>query len=359
MKKIFKVFILMLILNIFMVQSVSASQITLKYDGKVVKTQKQDIKVFMDGDSVKLSSMPAVIVEDSVYLPARDIFECLGGSVIWDDNTGRMAIYNEKGKIAFGLNSNEIEVYGQVKSISAPAKKINGVVMIPAKLIGEVYNYDVKWDSRAKTVNINTPVQLDENGNPIVKDETTQPVPTTNGKKIIVIDAGHGAHDSGATGGGLREKDLNLAMSNAVVAKLQENPNYEVYATRSTDTFLALSERSAFSNNKNADIFSIHVNSASSAATGIETWYTKKQDTRNQKLARLVQNSLVDEFGKKDRGIKSNVFYVTKHTEAPAILIEIGFISNASDRAMMSSADFTERYAAAVAKAVDQYFSVE
>lgn len=184
--------------------------------------------------------------------------------------------------------------------------------------------------------------------------------PSEKYSKIVVVDAGHGAHDSGTTGGGIKEKDLNLALSQQLVSVLEADPDIKVYATRQDDTFVELEGRSAFSNEINPDLFiSIHINSsdANPSASGTETYYTSKEDTRNKIFAGIVQNALVSEFGTRNRGVKTNTFVVTRLTNAPAILIEIGFLSNASDREMMTSSDFTSRYAGAVYRSILEYYN--
>lgn len=184
--------------------------------------------------------------------------------------------------------------------------------------------------------------------------------PSEKYNKIVVVDAGHGAGDPGTTGNGIKEKDLNLALSQQLVSVLEADPEIKVYATRRDDTFVELEGRSAFSNEINPDLFiSIHINSsdANPSASGTETYYTTKQDTRNKIFADIVQNALVSEFGTRNRGVKHNTFVVTRCTDAPAILIEIGFLSNASDFEMMTSWDFTTRYAGAVYRSILEYYN--
>lgn len=183
--------------------------------------------------------------------------------------------------------------------------------------------------------------------------------PSEKYNQIIVIDAGHGDHDSGTTYAGIKEKDLTLSISKAVVALLEADPNIKVYATREDDSFLQLMERTAFSNEIEPDLFvSLHINSVdkNAAASGTETYYTEKLDTRNKTFATMVQKALVNEFGTRDRGVKTNTFVVTRYTNAPAILIEIGFLTNENDRAMMTASDFTSRYARTLYQCILEYY---
>ena len=198
---------------------------------------------------------------------------------------------------------------------------------------------------------------IENKGNQIVMKVVSPP---SKYNKIVVVDAGHGAHDPGTTYLGLKEKDLTLSISQAVIAQLEADPNIKVYATREDDTFLELMERSNFSNEIQPDLFiSIHINSVdgNGAASGTETYYTEKADTRNKAFATIVQNALVKEFGTRNRGVKANTFVVTRYTKAPAILIEIGFLTNESDRTMMTASDFTARYARTIYECVLEYYA--
>lgn len=184
--------------------------------------------------------------------------------------------------------------------------------------------------------------------------------PSEKYSKIVVLDAGHGAHDSGTSYAGIKEKDLNLLVSNELYRLLENDPSIKVYTTRDDDTFLELMERVTFSNEIEPDLFiSMHVNSVvgNTAASGTETYYTVDYDTRNKTFATMVQEALVQEFGTRNRGVKTANFVVTRYTDAPAILIEIGFITNDSDRAMMTSSGFESRYAQAVYQCILNYYA--
>lgn len=184
--------------------------------------------------------------------------------------------------------------------------------------------------------------------------------PSEKYSRIVVIDAGHGAHDAGTSYGDIKEKDLNLALATELIALLQADPNIKVYGTRVDDTFVELMDRVEFSNQIDPDLFiSIHINWATNpSASGTETFYTiDTSDTRNKILATMVQEALVNEFGTKNRGVKTNTFVVTRYTEAPAILIEMGFLSSEVDRAIMTSSDFNSRYAQTVYQCILDYYA--
>lgn len=191
--------------------------------------------------------------------------------------------------------------------------------------------------------------------------------------KRVVIDPGHGGRDPGAVScNGLLEKDVVLKVAKKVAAKLANKSGFEVILTRSTDVYIPLEERTAIANSKGADLFvSIHANSApNKKARGIETYFlslaTSKEEMRaaareNAASARqlsdlqailldLMQNSKIEEsshlatavqtqmvnglekkYHVRGLGVKKAPFVVLIGARMPAILAEIGFISNPTE----------------------------
>jgi len=173
--------------------------------------------------------------------------------------------------------------------------------------------------------------------------------------KIICIDAGHGGADSGAVGNGIIEKNVtvNAALKLGEILKRQ---GFDIIFTRVSDNYIALGERCRIANSNAADLFiSVHVNSASSAsASGTEVLCYEKNY-----FAELLQKSLIDNLGTKDRGVKERKdLAVLNGTEMNAALIEIAFLSNADDARLLKKELFIEKCAYAAAKAVCKYFNV-
>ncbi|MCQ4085750.1 N-acetylmuramoyl-L-alanine amidase [Saccharibacillus sp. JS10] len=177
-----------------------------------------------------------------------------------------------------------------------------------------------------------------------------------NGKKVLVIDAGHGAHDPGAVGNGIREKDINLAIALKVEAIMKKNPKVDVVMSRSDDTFLELKERVRVAKNVKADVFiSIHNNSGSAAASGTETYY---QRDSSKTLATTLHKYILAATGFKDRKVQYGNFHVIRETDMPAALLEIGFVSNAGDASQLKNDAFQQRVAEAIAKGLLEYMGV-
>lgn len=168
-------------------------------------------------------------------------------------------------------------------------------------------------------------------------------------KTIICIDAGHGGADAGAVTGGLYEKAVTLATAKLLRAEL-EAAGFDVIMTRETDKALMLGERCRISNASGAAAFvSIHCNSAENKdAHGIETWRFSKVGQTTKALAENVQDRMIDATGARNRGVKEGSFFVLKNTMAPAVLVEMGFLSNKEESRKL----FTTRYQTAIAKAI-------
>lgn len=207
---------------------------------------------------------------------------------------------------------------------------------------------DLNTDSTPSTDNTGT--------TPVTPPTTTNPG-GNNGKKVIVLDAGHGDHDSGAVGAtGKLEKDLNLSLILKVEALLKKESGVDVILTRDDDTFVSLTGRAKVANDLGADVFiSIHANSASASASGTETFYYKNQD---KALATIVHKHLVSATGFKDRKVKSGNLSVLRNTKMPAALLEIGFLSNKTEEAAMFKEDFQNRVAQGIVDGIKEYLNL-
>jgi len=213
----------------------------------------------------------------------------------------------------------------------------------------------------------------------------------------VVLDAGHGGHDSGAIGPrGVQEKDVALAIVQKL-GKVLESQDLEVVYTRTSDTFLSLEKRAVLANEARGDLFiSVHCNSAaSSALRGVETYSlniasdrysirlaarensstekgisdlqfiladlaTKANTEESSHLAQRVQKSLVGELsgkyrGVKDLGTKQALFYVLLGARMPAILVETSFLSNPEEERRLSNPGFQTDVADAIAGGVGDF----
>lgn len=217
--------------------------------------------------------------------------------------------------------------------------------------------------------------------------EAVKPLPVKKKRFKVVIDAGHGGHDTGATGKNSKEKDLTLSMALKLEKYINKNlPDVEVLLTRNTDVFIPLFSRIQYANEQNADLFiSLHCNYISNTKTrGTETFvmglvranenlevakrenasilleanYLSNYDGYDPNSAEghiimsMYQNNYLeksielaakieDQFSKshlsKSRGVKQAGFAVLRRASMPAVLVEAGFLSNETDEAFLLS----------------------
>ncbi len=188
--------------------------------------------------------------------------------------------------------------------------------------------------------------------------------PAKEGERLVVIDAGHGGVDPGASGGSTREKDVNLAIA-LKLEKLLKAKNINTFMLRQDDTFVGLYDRPYIANALNATLFlSIHNNSFDkSTANGTETlYYPEKAGDKSftgQKFAQLIQNSLMSKLDTYNRKTVSRPgLVVLKYTHMPSSLTEIGFLTNPGDLQRLNSQDFQQKTAEvlcdAIVKGLDQ-----
>ena len=220
-----------------------------------------------------------------------------------------------------------------------------------------------------------------------------------SGRKKIVIDAGHGGKDPGGRKlFGLKEKELNLAVSKELYDLLKGEELFDVVLTRSTDEFIPLADRSVIANNLKADIFiSIHANaSRDRREKGFEIYFMSEKASdpwaaevadyensvigledgagqadpaamllhsmaRNEymnegsRLAGLVTAEMEKRTPFVNRGVKQAAFYVLRGTYSPGILVEMGFMTNSSDQKHMNDKKTRAKIANSIYKALLKY----
>jgi len=182
--------------------------------------------------------------------------------------------------------------------------------------------------------------------------------------KRIVIDPGHGGADPGAVTGDRVEKDIALVIALAAADVLAARDDCWVEVTRDADIAsgeLSLQSRVAFSDRHRADLFvSVHCNSFTSpAAHGFEV-FRFRGSSAGFAAASAVFNAIerhIIEIA--PRSVKEAGFYVLRNTQAPAILVECGFLPNENDGPLLMEPDFQQRYGEAIAEGVLDYFGLE
>ncbi|WP_213422650.1 N-acetylmuramoyl-L-alanine amidase [Bhargavaea massiliensis] len=173
----------------------------------------------------------------------------------------------------------------------------------------------------------------------------------------VVVDPGHGGHDSGALGNGLAEKDLNLKLSLMINQKLNASYVVNTKMTRDSDIFLSLTERTDLANAWGADLLvSVHHNSG--GGSGYEDYIHSRNATAKD---REVQNEInkevqkvLNRYGLKNRGKKSANFHVLRESGMTSILLEILFVDNPTDAAYLRNNNFMNDMASAITLGIAQ-----
>jgi N-acetylmuramoyl-L-alanine amidase len=290
----------------------------------------------------------------------------------WDGVAQTVTLHYRGQKIQAMVGSRIVMVDKEKLTLSAALKRVQGAVVVPPDLERAVFS----------------------GGKPAA-------VPLRAGRLLgkIVVDAGHGGKDPGAIGlGGVREKDIDLDIAMRVTRNFRA-AGVDVIQTRSNDSFISLAERTSIASRPGVDLFlSIHANATNSRrACGIEVYYSgpltlqdkletqrlqnerrlcsalnmrrDSADVRGIVVDMLYANKLADgpelaealtreldkSLGKVSRGSKTARFFVLRNTLVPAVLVEVGFISNVKEAAQLKSGAYRQRVADAITKSVMRY----
>lgn len=175
----------------------------------------------------------------------------------------------------------------------------------------------------------------------------------------ICIDPGHGGKDPGAVNGALYEKDVVLEVG-LLLEKLLVEGGYDVVMTRRTDVYQAPAAKALTANNSKANyLISIHCNAAESKnAHGTEV-LVYNADAEEGKLGRSIQESLVKALGTADRGVKERKdLVVLNSTSMTAVLVEIVFISNEEEKAILLNEEKLKDIAKAIFDGLEGYLKL-
>lgn len=232
---------------------------------------------------------------------------------------------------------------------------------------------------------------------PAPRGPTTIKAPAPVGRKVIVIDAGHGGKDPGAAGARSREKDVNLAAAKALKARLERSGRYRVVLTREDDTFIPLEQRVAIARRASADLFiSLHADSGPETAQGASVYTLSERGERRvgqvlgrddrlfnvnygnpsvgQILLDLTQRStknrsagfaelMLDHISTcaplLRRSHRDGSLVVLLAPDVPAVLLEMGFITNDQDERRLTDPSGRRRMMDAVGDAIDAWFAAK
>ena len=181
-------------------------------------------------------------------------------------------------------------------------------------------------------------------------------------QRIVVIDPGHGGRDPGAVRYGIRESDVALQISQKLLQLIEADDTIRAYTTRNSDVFVTLEDRARMANNVGDMFVSIHINAArNTSAHGIETYYRANSHDNfraltSRNLADLMQRHLLANLGSNDRGVRTANFAVLRYSTVPAVLLELGFLTNPQERARINTPEFQWQAARAIYAAMLEGF---
>lgn len=326
------------------------------------------------------------------YFPILSTVKELGLGYRWDSELGILTIFSEKGKIILMPGSRQIVAISDVITTRTSPFFEDGVLMVGEEVVGSLLS--LCSDSWPYSGNADHTVDLSGSSDG-----------ATSGRvdalfRTIVIDPGHGGEDGGAVSPfGIQEKHLVLKIAREVKALIEEKIGVRVLLTRSGDYFVPLEERTAIAANAEADLFiSIHANSTKKKSIkGVETFFMSLEASDGDALAAAeMENSVIRLEGKPfaansdlavilmdmaqteylkessafakvlhknivsvlespDRGVKQAPFMVLASASMPAVLIEVGFISNPFEVRMLADESTHRKIAKAILRSVEKF----
>ncbi|HEY7766829.1 N-acetylmuramoyl-L-alanine amidase family protein [Longimicrobium sp.] len=344
-------------------------------------------------------------VTDAGY-PAIPVSALLGLGARVSYAGGDIVVHLGGREVGLRVDSPGVTADGRTSVMGSPVYSRGGVVYVPTEFLRILAGASgglLSVDPQTRIARVDAAALASAASTPTAVPPAPAPSPpAAQTRRLVVIDAGHGGVDPGAVGpNGTREKMVTLAVSRRVAELLRDDPRFEVRMTRDRDTLIALRDRGRMANGwrdegQPALFLSIHCNAHTSRAeTGYETYFLSEARTadarrvqqmedaaaqyeerprgtgldfilsdlrQNQYLressdwAQMIQNRLREVHPGPSRGVKQAGFAVLVGAFMPAVLVEIGFISNRAEESMLADAQQQETIARQLAAGVRDFF---
>jgi len=418
--------------------------LTININGHTVRLVIDDPNLEMDEKVIPLE-MPARIIDDRVMIPLEVVKIIAEVDIKWENQTKTLSIntirpyllevrsysHPDKTRVVIDLSEKTefradklinpdrifIDVMGSIVKLEDTSKQIrinDGVIKTvrTAQFNQEITRvvFDLYQEAKYELFSLIEPdrvvIDIFKSGKgaaisetpPSKPEEKPAPGPEITGKRVVIIDPGHGGKDPGAIGPtGLKEKEVTLGIA-LYLEKLLKGAGIPTYLTRSKDEFVYLEDRTNFANRKNGFVFvSLHANSVLNhrpTAEGIETFLLSSkyigasardvadrenrasrahpevdtdlaliiadlEESANIKysfdFADIIQKKLVEYLKLENRGIKQAPFVVLKGANMAAVIVEVGFISNPKEEKLLKNNEFRQKSAQALFEAIKYY----
>ncbi len=365
----------------------SNKKISLTFKTNTIVMTAESTSATLNDKSITISQTPVLVKfstsgEETLYIPAKQTAEKLGMGYEYSNSGKKIILTSEnetivddsfkptitlarpsgvaKGTITWSDDYHNKQFVITMKGNYTSFYSSNKPVLPSGVTFSSSYSSSTGKTSLVfKTSSING-WKLKEDSSKIYLMNGT---PSSMFKNVIVLDPGHGGSDPGACyGTTYKEADFTLKIVLAAIEKFNQNSDFKVYSTRLSNELPSgisrVWDRRTFANNLKADIFvSVHINSYNSVSTGTETLYNSSHNVKNSgglscsKLASIVQSHVQKATGFKDRGTKvDSSLSVLNSNNNPAVLTEIGFISNYSEAKTMAAN--LDKYGAAIYNAI-------
>lgn len=365
--------------------------LTLKNDNTKVIFTMNSTKVLVNGKEDKVSVAPFRLKNCAngatyIMVPAKYTAEIFGYEYNWNNKTVTSEIYQKGVMDDLNAAADASICFTLPKAISSGAIKDSDrywskkfIVTINGNYKEYLKNHPISIRNKVVT---KYSVALNSSGNTQITFTTSKLQgykinvedkmiwidvgnPKNIYKNIVVLDCGHGGYDSGAVGGTAKEKELTYKILYTYAKSYFNKASSKVkaYWTRHDDTFVSLYDRAAYAKSIGADLFvSLHMNSASASAKGTEVFYSLSNNSKlknglnSQTMASMFLKSMVSVMGTTNRGVKTAKFVVIHQNTVPAVLIELGFISNSSERAKLTNASYQKKAAKKIYETTEEIF---
>lgn len=339
-------------------------------------------------------------VGDAVYFPAEPLLTDLGCTVFWNTASRRLTMRNDNKSATVSPFCRIVLIDGTQIALEQSPRFINGILCVPQSFIERIVPVLIGREIKLSALTPAVPESLELRPFGDLKRRRMLSL------RKIVLDAGHGGYDPGAKSPqGIREKDINLAITLALAKKLKSKTDIEVVLTRNDDTFIPLPGRTNIANQSGADLFmSVHANGAyNRGATGFEVYFLSAQasDARaaalaafengenvpgvndagagdeggdlsqilrdmfrtenlaaSERLAVAIQARLDIAMRMENRGVKQAPFFVLSGAQMPAVLVEVGFLSNFREAEILANPETQKIIVSALYQAIIYYDAV-
>ena len=297
-------------------------------------------------DTKRLSQIQQTLYHDIPFIPLMQFTQHYGFKVIQDNESKVLTLSSSDATIKARIDSALITINDRIHSMGSELCVLAGECMIPYHFVSrrfpEIYRRIEEYRSKNKFVLYEKKPDF-----------------------VVVLDPGHGGNDPGAIGpDGTQEKDINLDVGLRIARRLKDK-GIKLIMTRDRDYYISLQNRVAAAVHNYADLFiSIHANSAyRKGASGIEIFYPEKRDYLSPvdllngiRLAQNIDNALRERLHIESRGIKSGDYHVLRNTGCPALLIEVGFLTNTEDLVLLKKHSVRDIIADVLADTIIRYY---